>query len=425
MVELGFPEIQTPILANSSPEGARDYIVPSRLHPGEFYALPQAPQQFKQLLMISGFDKYYQIAPCFRDEDPRADRAPGEFYQLDMEMSFATQDDVFKVVEEVIPEVFRKNSDWKVVDAPFIRIPYAEAMEKYGIDKPDLRNPLIIKDATECFKNTEFNAFKDKTIKYIVVPNCASQGRKFFDDMGEFAKMEADAAGLAWVKVDEENNLTGGIAKFLTDEIKTELGAKIGDAVFFIADEFYKAQKIAGLVRIELGKRLDLIEKNIFKFCWIVDFPMYEYNEEDDKIDFNHNPFSMPQGELEALNTMNPLDIVAYQYDLVCNGYELASGAVRNHNPEVMVKAFEIAGYTEEDVKSRFGALYTAFQYGTPPHAGCAPGLDRMVMLIADTINIREVIAFPKNKKARDLMMNAPSVVTDKQLEEVHIKITE
>ena len=425
MVELGFPEIQTPILANSSPEGARDYIVPSRLHPGEFYALPQAPQQFKQLLMISGFDKYYQIAPCFRDEDPRADRAPGEFYQLDMEMSFATQEDVFKVIEEVIPEVFRKNSNWKVVDTPFIRIPYAEAMEKYGIDKPDLRNPLIIKDATHCFKHTEFNAFKDKTIKYIIVPDGAKQGRKFFDEMGEFAKTEADASGLAWVKVDEENNLTGGIAKFLTDEIKTELGAKIGDAVFFIADEFHKAQKIAGLVRIELGKRLDLIEKNIFKFCWIVDFPMYEYNEEDDRIDFNHNPFSMPQGELEALNTMNPLDILAYQYDLVCNGYELASGAVRNHNPEVMVKAFEIAGYTEEDVKNRFGALYTAFQYGTPPHAGCAPGLDRMVMLIADTINIREVIAFPKNKKARDLMMNAPSVVTEKQLEDVHIKVTE
>ena len=425
MVELGFPEIQTPNLANSSPEGARDYIVPSRLHPGEFYALPQAPQQFKQLLMISGFDKYYQIAPCFRDEDPRADRAPGEFYQLDMEMSFATQEDVFKVIEEVIPEVFRKNSNWKVVDTPFIRIPYAEAMEKYGIDKPDLRNPLIIKDATHCFKHTEFNAFKDKTIKYIIVPDGAKQGRKFFDEMGEFAKTEADAAGLAWVKVDEENNLTGGIAKFLTDEIKTELGAKIGDAVFFIADEFHKAQKIAGLVRIELGKRLDLIEKNIFKFCWIVDFPMYEYNEDEDKIDFNHNPFSMPQGELEALNTMNPLDILAYQYDLVCNGYELASGAVRNHNPEVMVKAFEIAGYTEEDVKNRFGALYTAFQYGTPPHAGCAPGLDRMVMLIADTINIREVIAFPKNKKARDLMMNAPSVVTEKQLEDVHIKVTE
>ena len=425
MVELGFPEIQTPILANSSPEGARDYIVPSRLHPGEFYALPQAPQQFKQLLMISGFDKYYQIAPCFRDEDPRADRAPGEFYQLDMEMSFATQEDVFKVIEEVIPEVFRKNSNWKVVDTPFIRIPYSEAMEKYGIDKPDLRNPLIIKDATHCFKHTEFNAFKDKTIKYIIVPDGAKQGRKFFDEMGEFAKTEADAEGLAWVKVDEENNLTGGIAKFLTDEIKTELGAKIGDAVFFIADEFHKAQKIAGLVRIELGKRLDLIEKNIFKFCWIVDFPMYEYNEDEDKIDFNHNPFSMPQGELEALNTMNPLDILAYQYDLVCNGYELASGAVRNHNPEVMVKAFEIAGYTEEDVKNRFGALYTAFQYGTPPHAGCAPGLDRMVMLIADTINIREVIAFPKNKKARDLMMNAPSVVTEKQLEDVHIKVTE
>ena len=425
MDSLGFVEIQTPIFANSSPEGARDYLVPSRLHKGEFYALPQAPQQFKQLLMISGFDKYYQIAPCFRDEDPRADRAPGEFYQLDMEMSFATQEDVFKVIEEVIPEVFRKNSNWKVVDTPFIRIPYSEAMEKYGIDKPDLRNPLIIKDATHCFKHTEFNAFKDKTIKYIIVPDGAKQGRKFFDEMGEFAKTEADAAGLAWVKVDEENNLTGGIAKFLTDEIKTELGAKIGDAVFFIADEFHKAQKIAGLVRIELGKRLDLIEKNIFKFCWIVDFPMYEYNEDEDKIDFNHNPFSMPQGELEALNTMDPLDVLAYQYDLVCNGYELASGAVRNHNPEVMVKAFEIAGYTEEDVKNRFGALYTAFQYGTPPHAGCAPGLDRMVMLIADTINIREVIAFPKNKKARDLMMNAPSVVTEKQLEDVHIKVTE
>ena len=425
MDKLGFYEIQTPILANSSPEGARDYLVPSRLHAGKFYALPQAPQQFKQLLMVSGFDKYYQIAPCFRDEDPRADRAPGEFYQMDFEMAFATQEDVFKVIEKVIPVVFKTHTNWDVTEGPFIRIPYAEAMEKYGIDKPDLRNPLIIKDATELFTNTEFNAFKDKTVKVIVVPGGANQGRKFFDSMSEFAVNEAGAKGLAWVKVDEENNLTGGIAKFVTDEIKTEIGAKAGDCIFFIADEFKNAQKIAGQVRIELGKRLDLIEKNIYKFCWIVDFPMYEYNEDEEKIDFNHNPFSMPQGGLEALNTKDPLDILAYQYDLVCNGYEMASGAVRNHDPEIMVKAFEIAGYTEEDVKNRFGALYTAFQYGTPPHAGAAPGLDRMVMLLADSDNIREVIAFPKNKKARDVMMNAPSVVTDRQLEDVHIRVTE
>lgn len=425
MDKLGFYEIQTPILANSSPEGARDYLVPSRLHAGKFYALPQAPQQFKQLLMVSGFDKYYQIAPCFRDEDPRADRAPGEFYQMDFEMAFATQEDVFKVIEKVIPVVFKTHTNWDVTKGPFIRIPYAEAIEKYGIDKPDLRNPLIIKDATELFTNTEFNAFKDKTVKVIVVPGGANQGRKFFDSMSEFAVNEAGAKGLAWVKVDEENNLTGGIAKFVTDEIKTEIGAKAGDCIFFIADEFKNAQKIAGQVRIELGKRLDLIEKNVYKFCWIVDFPMYEYNEDEEKIDFNHNPFSMPQGGLEALNTKDPLDILAYQYDLVCNGYEMASGAVRNHDPETMVKAFEIAGYTEDDVKKKFGALYTAFQYGTPPHAGAAPGLDRMVMLLADSDNIREVIAFPKNKKARDVMMNAPSIVTDKQLEDVHIRITE
>ena len=425
MDKLGFYEIQTPILANSSPEGARDYLVPSRLHAGKFYALPQAPQQFKQLLMVSGFDKYYQIAPCFRDEDPRADRAPGEFYQMDFEMAFATQEDVFKVIEKVIPVVFKTHTNWDVTKGPFIRIPYAEAMEKYGIYKPDLRNPLIIKDATELFTNTEFNAFKDKTVKVIVVPGGANQGRKFFDSMSEFAVNEAGAKGLAWVKVDEENNLTGGIAKFVTDEIKTEIGAKAGDCIFFIADEFKNAQKIAGQVRIELGKRLDLIEKNVYKFCWIVDFPMYEYNEDEEKIDFNHNPFSMPQGGLEALNTKDPLDILAYQYDLVCNGYEMASGAVRNHDPETMVKAFEIAGYTEDDVKKKFGALYTAFQYGTPPHAGAAPGLDRMVMLLADSDNIREVIAFPKNKKARDVMMNAPSIVTDKQLEDVHIRVTE
>ena len=427
MDELGFAEIQTPILANSSPEGARDYLVPSRLHPGEFYALPQAPQQFKQLLMVSGFDKYFQIAPCFRDEDPRADRAPGEFYQLDFEMSFATQEDVFKIIEEVVPYTFKKFTDWKADEGPFVRIPYLEAMEKYGIDKPDLRNPLIIQDATSVFENIEFNAFKDKTVKIIVVPNGAEQGRKFFDKMTEFATTdEVGAKGLAWTKFEKDGTIQGGIAKFITEEAKSKLekdyGVKAGDSIFFIADEFHKAQKIAGLVRIELGKRLDLIEKNVYKFCFIVDFPMYELSDEG-TIDFCHNPFSMPQGGLKALETMNPLDILAYQYDLVCNGYEMASGAVRNHDPEIMVKAFEIAGYTEEDVKNRFGALYNAFQYGTPPHAGAAPGVDRMVMLIADSTNIREVIAFPKNKKARDLLMRAPSVVTQQQLDDVHIKL--
>ena len=427
MDELGFTEIQTPILANSSPEGARDYLVPSRLNPGEFYALPQAPQQFKQLLMVSGFNKYYQIAPCFRDEDPRADRAPGEFYQLDYEMSFATQEDVFKVMEEGVPYTFEKFTNWKVDKGPFIRIPYKEAMEKYGIDKPDLRNPLIIKDATKCFEGSEFKAFENKTIKAIVVPKGAKQGRKFFDKMGEFAMTdEVGAKGLAWTKFEEDGSIQGGIAKFITDEIKEqlklEIGVKENDAVFFIADEFAKAQKIAGLVRIELGKRLDLLEKDVYRFCFIVDFPMYELSDEG-TIDFSHNPFSMPQGGLDALNNKNPLDILAYQYDLVCNGYEMASGAVRNHNPEIMVRAFEIAGYTEEDVKNRFGALYNAFQYGTPPHAGAAPGVDRMVMLIENSQNIREVIAFPKNKKARDLLMRAPSVVTEKQLEDVHIKL--
>ena len=427
MEELGFPEIQTPILANSSPEGARDYLVPSRLNPGEFYALPQAPQQFKQLLMVSGFNKYFQIAPCFRDEDPRADRAPGEFYQLDFEMAFATQEDVFKVIEEVVPATFANFTDWQVDRGPFIRIPYKEAMEKYGIDKPDLRNPLIIQDATKLFENTEFNAFKDKTIKVIVVPNGAEQGRKFFDRMTEFATSdEVGAKGLAWTKITPERQVEGGIAKFITDEIKEKLineyGAKENSSLFFIADELKTAQKIAGLVRIELGKRLDLIEKGVYRFCFIVDFPMYELTDEG-TIDFGHNPFSMPQGGMEALETKEPLDIVAYQFDLVCNGYEMASGAVRNQNPEIMVKAFEIAGYTEEDVKNRFGALYNAFQYGTPPHAGAAPGIDRMVMLIADSQNIREVIAFPKNKRARDLLMRAPSVVSEEQLRDVHINL--
>ena len=427
MDELGFTEIQTPILANSSPEGARDYLVPSRINKGEFYALPQAPQQFKQLLMVAGFNKYYQIAPCFRDEDPRADRAPGEFYQLDYEMSFATQEDVFNVMEQVIPKTFKKFTNWKVDEGPFKRIPYKEAMEKYGIDKPDLRNPLIIKDVTKLFENSDFNAFKEKTIKAIIVPNGAEQGRKFFDKMEEFAKQEeVGAKGLAWTKLDNEGNIQGGIAKFITQEIKEKLESEYelnkNSSIFFIADEFEKAQKIAGLVRIELGKRLDLIEKDVYKFCFIVDFPMYELSDEG-TIDFSHNPFSMPQGGLEALLNKDPLEILAYQYDLVCNGYEMASGAVRNHNPEIMVKAFEIAGYSEEDVKNRFGALYNAFQYGTPPHAGAAPGIDRMIMLIADSQNIREVIAFPKNKKARDLLMGAPSKVSEQQLKDVHIKL--
>ena len=427
MDELGFTEIQTPILANSSPEGARDYLVPSRLNPGEFYALPQAPQQFKQLLMVAGFDKYYQIAPCFRDEDPRADRAPGEFYQLDFEMSFATQEDVFNVIEQVVPYTFEKHTNWKVEKGKIVRIPYKEAMEKYGIDKPDLRNPLIIQDATNLFKDTDFNAFKGKTIKIIVVENGAKQGRKFFDKMEEFSKTEeVGAKGLAWTKLDENSELSGGIAKFITEEMKQKLekeyNVKPNSSIFFIADEFEKAQKIAGLVRIELGKRLDLIEKNIYKFCFIVDFPMYELSDEG-TIDFSHNPFSMPQGGLEALKTKNPLEVLAYQYDLVCNGYEMASGAVRNHDPEIMLKAFEIAGYTEKDVKEKFGALYNAFQYGTPPHAGAAPGLDRMIMLIADSQNIREVIAFPKNKKARDVLMGSPSKVSKEQLKDVHIKL--
>ena len=428
MDELGFTEIQTPILANSSPEGARDFLVPSRLHPGEFYALPQAPQQFKQLLMVSGFNKYYQIAPCFRDEDPRADRAPGEFYQLDFEMSFANQEEVLKVLEEIFIEVFTKHTDWKVDTAPFIRIPYLEAMEKYGSDKPDLRNPLIIQDVTDLFEGSEFKAFENKTIKAIVVPNGGAESRKFFDSMTEFAVQEAEAKGLAWVKFDEANNPVGGIAKFIDEARKEKLQSKLGvnkeDSIFFIADEFKKAQKIAGAVRLEVGNRLDLIKKGEYKLCFIVDFPMYELSDEG-KIDFCHNPFSMPQGEMDALENMNPLDILAYQYDVVCNGYEVASGAVRNHNPEIMIKAFEIAGYKEEDIKERFGALYTAFQYGAPPHAGAAPGLDRMVMLVADSSNIREVIAFPKNKKARDLLMRAPSHVTQEQLKDVHIKIDE
>ena len=426
MQKQDFTEIQTPILANSSPEGARDFLVPSRLHPGEFYALPQAPQQFKQLLMVSGFNKYYQIAPCFRDEDPRADRPPGEFYQLDFEMSFATQEDVFQVLEEVIPNVFKAHTKWKIDNTPFIRIPYKEAMEKYGSDKPDLRNPLIINNVTKCFEGSEFGGFKDKDVKAIVVPSGATNSRKFFDGMCEYAIEELGAKGLAWIKIDDQMQISGSIAKFITEEIKEKLlaetKAEANSAIFFIADNGEKAQKLAGGVRLELGKRLDLLEKDCYKFCWIVDFPMYELSDEG-TIDFCHNPFSMPQGGMEALEKMDPLQIYAYQYDLVCNGYEIASGAVRNHDPEIMVKAFEIAGYKREDVENRFGALFNAFMYGAPPHAGAAPGIDRIIMLLEQEDNIRNVIAFPKNKKARDLLMRAPSKVTEQQLKDVHIKL--
>ncbi len=426
MRKLNFVEIQTPILANSSPEGARDFLVPSRLHPGEFYALPQAPQQFKQLLMISGFNRYFQIAPCFRDEDPRADRSPGEFYQLDFEMSFATQEDVFEILETVVPNIFKEHSNWKVDETPFIRIPYKESIEKYGTDKPDLRNPLIIEDVTQQLENIEFNGFKEKIVKAIKVENGANNSRKFFDNMVKFATEELGAAGLSWIKIDENKNIAGSIAKFITEEIKQKLSDKLNikenDAVFFIADKNEIVQKLAGNLRIELGKRLNLLEENCYRFCLIVDFPMYELSDEG-TIDFCHNPFSMPQGGLESLENKNPLDIYAYQYDLVCNGYEIASGAVRNHDPELMVKAFEIAGYSREDVEKRFGALFNAFMYGAPPHAGAAPGIDRIIMLIEHEDNIRNVIAFPKNKKARDLLMRAPSKVSEKQLKDVHIKI--
>ena len=426
MIERGFTEVQTPILTSSSPEGARDYLVPSRVHPGKFYALPQAPQQFKQLLMVSGIDKYFQIAPCFRDEDARADRAPGEFYQLDMEMAFATQEDVFNVMEKVMYNTFTTFSNRKVAEYPFPRITYKEAMLKYGSDKPDLRNPLVIVDVTEVFKITEFNAFKDKTIRVIVVPNAENQPRRFFDEMGEFAVNECNAKGLAWVKVHEDGTFQGSITKFITEEQKNELTKKLdlkpNSAIFFIADEEMKVSGIAGEVRKELGRRLDLIEKNIFKFCWIIDFPMYEINDEG-KLDFCHNPFSMPQGGMEALENKEALDIVAYQYDIVCNGIELSSGAVRNHDTDIMIKAFEIAGYTKIDIEEKFKALFNAFQYGAPPHAGIAPGVDRMIMLLTDEPNIRSVIAFPMNSKAQDLLMGSPGRVTEEQLKDVHIKL--
>lgn len=426
MTDRDFLEIQTPILTSSSPEGARDFLVGSRLHPGKFYALPQAPQQFKQLLMVSGFDKYFQIAPCFRDEDARADRSPGEFYQLDLEMAFATQEDVFEVVENVLYELFTELSDYAVTKS-FPKIPYKEALLNYGTDKPDLRNPLRIFDVTHLFSETDFKAFENKTIRVIPLPNGANVPRKFFDRMVEFAT-ENGSKGLAWIKVDENETFSGPIAKFLSEDTQKALmqHTRSGKsyAYFFMASEDEKhCTKISGFVRDELGKRLDLLEKNVYRFCWIVDFPMYEKNEETGEIEFSHNPFSMPQGGLQTLNNSDPLDILAYQYDIVCNGIELSSGAVRNHQPEIMLKAFEIAGYNEDVIKKKFPALYHAFQYGPPPHAGIAPGVDRIVMLLANQPNIREVIAFPMNSRAQDLLMGAPCEVSLNQLNDIHIAL--
>ena len=426
MIEKDFTEVQTPILTSSSPEGARDYLVPSRVHPGKFYALPQAPQQFKQLLMVYGIDKYFQIAPCFRDEDARADRAPGEFYQLDMEMAFATQEDVFNVIEEVIYNTFKKFTASNVSKFPFERITYRDSMLKYGSDKPDLRNPLIIQDVSKIFETIEFNAFKGKIVRAIVLPKQENLSRKFYDGMVTFAIEDCKAKGLSWVKVNEGNVLQGSIAKFIDDASKDnllkELGAKEGDSIFFVSDEKGVVEKLAGQIRTELAVRLDLLEKDSYKFCWVIDFPMYELDD-DGNIAFSHNPFSMPQGGLKALEEKEPLDILAYQYDLVCNGIELSSGAVRNHDPEIMIKAFEIAGYSKKHIEEKFPAMFNAFHYGAPPHAGIAPGIDRIIMLIANEVNIREVIAFPMNSKAQDLLMGAPGTVTEKQLKDVHIKI--
>ena len=423
MVEQGFLEVQTPILTSSSPEGARDYLVPSRLHPGKFYALPQAPQQFKQLLMVSGIDKYFQIAPCFRDEDARADRAPGEFYQLDMEMSFASQEDVFKVIEPVMYNTFKKFSKKKIAEYPFPRITYKDAMLKYGSDKPDLRNPLYIIDLSEFFNKCTFKPFIGRTVRAIKVSGHMSKG--FHEKMLDYA-MKIGMKGLGYLEVQEDLSYKGPIDKFIPEELKKELIslAKLekNDTIFFIADSEKRATELAGQIRTELGKRLDLIDEDVFKFCWIIDFPMFELDDHE-KLAFSHNPFSMPQGGLDALEHQNPLDILAYQYDIVCNGIELSSGAVRNHDIEIMLKAFSMAGYTEEEVKTKFGALYTAFQFGAPPHAGIAPGIDRMLMLLTNSETIREVIAFPLNSKAEDLMMGAPGNVKREQLRDVHIEI--
>ena len=425
MIGNGFLEVQTPILTSSSPEGARDYLVPSRVHKGKFYALPQAPQQFKQLLMVSGIDKYFQIAPCFRDGDARADRCPGEFYQLDMEMSYATQEDVFSAIEPVIYNTFSKFSSKKIAKYPFPRIAYKESILKYGTDKPDLRNPLYIIDLSEFFKQCTFKLFINTTVRAIKVNKHLSKG--FHEKMLEYA-MSLGMPGLGYLEVQEDMSLKGPIDKFIPVDLKKELikiaDLKSEDTIFFIANNEKRAAELAGQIRTELGKRLELIDENSFQFAWIVDFPMYEL-EEDEKITFCHNPFSMPQGGMEALLTKNPFEILAYQYDIVCNGIELSSGAVRNHDPEIMVKAFEIAGYTKKDIEEKFSALFNAFQYGAPPHAGIAPGVDRMLMLLTDAENIREVIAFPMNSKAEDLMMGAPGFVTKEQLRELNIRITE
>ncbi|MBR3269265.1 MAG: aspartate--tRNA ligase [Oscillospiraceae bacterium] len=429
MEDLGFLDIQTPILTASSPEGARDFLVPSRKHKGKFYALPQAPQQFKQLLMVSGFNKYYQIAPCFRDEDARQDRSPGEFYQLDFEMAFATQDEVLAVCQEVISETFKKfKPDAVISDAPFERITYRDSMLKYGTDKPDLRNPLQIIDLTDFFANVDFPIFKGKPVRGIVA-DCAGCSKKFFEDSLKFAT-SIGMKGLGYLTaVEGQSNFKGPIDKFLSDaqreEIRQISGIKDGETVFFISDKKGTVDSYAGQIRTWLGERLELIEKNAFRFCFVVDFPMYEINEETHKLDFTHNPFSMPQGGLDALENQDPLEILAYQYDLVCNGIELASGAVRNHSVDIMKKAFALAGYTEEELAARFSALYTAFQYGAPPHAGMAPGIDRMIMLLADTETIRNVIAFPLNGNAQDLLLGAPSAVTEQQLREANIQIRE
>ena len=426
MTEMGFLEIQTPILCASSPEGARDYIVPSRKFKGKFYALPQAPQQYKQLLMVSGFDKYFQIAPCFRDEDARADRSPGEFYQLDFEMGFATQEDVFRAGEEVLTSTFNKFAPEgaSVTQAPFPVISYKQAMLEFGCDKPDLRNPLRIMDVTEFFQKCTFKPFLKRMVRAIKVHAEMSKG--FHEKLLSYAQ-SIGMGGLGYLEIADDMSYKGPIDKFIPDEYKAELaelaGLVPGDTIFFIADKEERANLYAGQLRNEIGKRLDLYEKNAFRFCFVNDFPMFEYDNEEKKIVFTHNPFSMPQGGLEALNTKNPLDILAYQYDIVCNGIELSSGAVRNHDLDIMVKAFEIAGYTQEDLKTKFGALYSAFQFGAPPHAGMAPGVDRMIMLLRDEENIREIITFPMNGNAQDLMCGAPGEVTETQLREVHIKV--
>jgi aspartyl-tRNA synthetase len=426
MTALGFNEMATPILSATSPEGARDFLVPSRLYPGRFYALPQAPQQFKQLLMISGFDRYFQIAPCFRDEDSRADRSPGEFYQLDVEMSFVEQEDVFGVIEKVMTDLFTELGGGRTVTSPFPRIPFRESMLKYGSDKPDLRTSLELVDVSGVFAGSDFKAFAGKHVRALAVPDTADQPRKFFDALGEYA-VSLGAKGLAWVRVGDDNALSGPIAKFLTPEDVTALlaavGAKPGTAIFFGAGEFDEVGRIMGPVRVEAAKRTGQFEDNAFRFCWIVDFPMFERNEDTGAIEFSHNPFSMPQGGLEALETKDPLDILAWQYDIVCNGVELSSGAIRNHEPDVMYKAFEIAGYSRETVQAEFGGMLRAFHFGAPPHGGIAPGVDRMVMLLADEPNIRETIAFPLNQNAQDLLMGAPTEVSEARLRELHLAL--